>query len=393
MKKLAVLFNTITKLKNYDFEALLKKDKLDFIAIVEEWEVNDVKNQFNGVFKKVIAKNEVKAKLTSFLSFYRKEDIRFICTSEDNMIFTAELREYFDIIGIKFETAILLRDKVKMKQRLNENGVLVPKFGELTSFKNFAEIKKELGLPFVLKPRSDFSSKDVSIIHNEDDFNLAKKNENFECESFINGTLYHIDGIYNNGNIIFEACNQYSCPNADFKLGKPLLTITLPQNSEIKQKASILAKNVITALGYKTGATHLEFFITPNNEFIFLEIGGRTPGGVAIDMYKKEFELNLLNLDLLNHFNLIGDFDYNLKTYCFSGIIPHKKGVVKALNKPDMLSQCNIDFIVKKGDVLESSQSLRDIGAKIIAYNQSFDDLYKDFKEKQNFDFIEFEKE
>ena len=95
------------------------------------------------------------------------------------------------------------------------------------------------------------------------------------------------------------------------------------------------------------------------------------------------------NLDLLNHFGLIEDFQYSLKTHCFSGIIPYQKGVVKSLNQPKMLSQYKIEFLIKEGDVLEQSESLRDIGAKIVVYNQSFEDLYKDFNEMESYKFID----
>jgi hypothetical protein len=165
--------------------------------------------------------------------------------------------------------------------------------------------------------------------------------------------------------------------------------VPLPRESEISQRASILAKNVITALGYITGATHLEFFITPNDEFVFLEIGGRTAGGLAIPMYNKQFGINIPNLDLLNHFNLVKNTDFKVKSYCFSGIIPFTKGVVLNLKKPELKSKYNIEFLVKEGDVLDWSKSLREIAGKILSESSSFDEAYQDFKNMANFKSLE----
>lgn len=381
MKKLAILFNTLVKLQTYDFESL--KDTFDFIAVVSKDEFEKTKNEFGSTFKAIINFEEAERTLQSFISKYN--EVRFICLSEDNLLFTAQLREKFNIEGMRYKTAILFRDKIEMKKILQKNGVEVPNFGELSQYNNFSQLKQEFGLPFVVKPKDAFGSKDVSIINNEEQYNKLLKTEGLECESFIKGKLYHIDNIWQNGKAIFEVCNEYSCPNEEFRKGKALLSMPLLPENEVCKQASILAKKVIDIFELKTGATHLEFFVSNNGKIIFLEVAGRTPGAVIVPMYNKQFDFNLPNIDLLNHFGLLSDAVFERKINAFSGIFPNTEGVVRAIKELKILSQYNIEVLTQEGEKLEQAQSLRDIAAKIIAFNKSFEVLYEDFKEASNF--------
>lgn len=380
-KKLAVLFNTFVKLKTYDFKAL--ESDFDFIAIVSEEEISPVKKEFGSTFKDVTIFEEAEGVLAKVIPNYK--DVKFICISEDTLLFTAKLRENFGLEGMSYKTALLFRDKVEMKKALQEVGVKVPKFKDLKGDETFEELKEELGLPFVIKPKDAFGSKSVSIVGNKEDFENSELIEGFECESFIKGKLYHIDNIWQNGKPIFEVCNEYSCPNEEFRKGKALLSVPLLPDHEISKKASILAKKVVDTFGLKTGATHLEFFVLANGELVFLEVAGRTPGAVIVPMYNKQFGFNLPNIDLLNHFRMLSSEVFERKMHAFSGIIPKIEGVVKALNKPEIASESSFEFLIKEGEYLKQAESLRDIAGKILAFNENFEEAYKDFKTVSNF--------
>lgn len=392
-KKLVVLFNTLVKLKTYDFPALLKEADFDFISVVENKEIEGVKRDFSSIFKQVLPYETAKFELANIIKNYKLEDVRFVCISEDYLLPASEFRSYFNVEGINEKTANLFRNKMLMKAALANTSVSVPKFAELSEFSTFEKAKERLGLPFVIKPKDAFGSKDVSIIKTEEDFEIAfseiSNKEEFECESFISGKLYHVDSIYKNGVPIFQVCNEYSCPNAEFRDGKALVSIPLPQSHEIAKKASVLSQNVIEAFDYNTGATHLEFFVKEDGEFVFLEIAGRTPGAVIVPMYNKQFEINLPNIDLLNHFDLLKHQDFKSKMHCFSGIFPIFKGIVSALNAPKINGTFDLKFLVKEGNILDDCKSLRDISATILAENESFEKAYQDFQTITTFKAIE----
>ena len=398
MVKLAVLFNTFVKLKTYNFDAL----KFDFIAVVEEKEYEQTLAHFGSTFKHILKSktistqgdySDVSADLEEILKHYNKANTRFICLSEDYLLGAAILRKNLGIEGMKPEVAILFRDKILMKENLVKAGVSVPKFiefSDLETFKGlntrkeqFAEIVGILGEEFVIKPKSAFGWKDVSIVQNYDEFLQAisgiEAPEEFELETFINGKLYHIDSIYKNGEPIFQVCNEYSCPNFEFRTGHALLSLPLPHEHELSIKASKLSADVIKSFGLANGATHLEFFVTSAGELVFLEVAGRTPGGMAVPMYNAQFEINLPNFDLLNHFGETSNTLLAPKKYCISGIFPTFKGIVKSLNKPNLNGKAELEFQVKEGQTLGECESLRDIAAKIVLENANFENSLKDF--------------
>src|SRR5690606_24070053 len=43
-------------------------------------------------------------------------------------------------------------------------------------------------------------------------------------------------------------------------------------------------KQVLKALGFRSGFTHMEWFLTPKGEAVFGEIGGRPPGARSVDI-------------------------------------------------------------------------------------------------------------
>lgn len=327
---------------------------------------------------------------------YNLSDVRLISLSEEHLYPVSMLREKLNISGMTTIQANLFRNKIEMKKKLDSKNINVPNFLDLSKFLNknlgneklYYYIESQLGSPFVLKPKDSFGSQDVDIIYDIKQFNeIVGKTEkiyNFEVETYISGKLYHIDTIYNNGNPVFQVCSEYSTQNLNFRKSKPLLSIPLPNTSQEFILGGKLSNEVIKEFNYLTGATHLEFFIQDNGNVVFLEIGARTPGGIVIPMYNKNFNTNISNMDLLNHF----DIKYNYKKsndYYFSGTMPIIEGTVTELKSPELGGSYDIEYCVKKGEYLGKCKGLRDIAAKIIVKNKDFKSAYNDFKSLDSF--------
>ena len=95
-------------------------------------------------------------------------------------------------------------------------------------------------------------------------------------------------------------------------------------------------------------------------------------------MYNRQFGFNLPNIDLLNHFGMLSS------EHAFSGILPKIEGVVKSLKKLEISSENNFECLVKEGEHLNQAKSLRDIAGKILAFNENFEEIYKDFQTISN---------
>ncbi len=100
-----------------------------------------------------------------------------MCLSEDYLLPVAQLRAKYGVQGLKPEEAELFRNKVKMKQKLDEHHVRVPRFFQASDLidnsdieKSYQRITSMVGDIFVIKPLADFGSNGVSVIHSKEQF-------------------------------------------------------------------------------------------------------------------------------------------------------------------------------------------------------------------------------
>lgn len=403
--KVVIFLNTYAKMQDYNLDDI---NLLDYtaVAIVSSKELGLFQSAYNELFNEIFSVNELNTeeikKIIAWLfdkHNLSSSETRLICLSEDNLLVAGELREYFNIPGMKYAQSELFRDKVKMKAAIQNTKIITPQYVDLITinYNNiegfFNTIVNSLGNKFVIKPKSEFGGKGVKVINDYNEFVLSineiiNEMNLYEAETFIEGDLYHIDSVYVDSNPVFQICCKYSYPNFDFQCGKPSLSIPIPDTYEIVNKAKKLVENVLFALDYKNGTSHLEFFANDNQDPIFLEIAARTPGANITPIYEKMFGFNMLNADLCINLGLKIETPSHNGKYCIRGIFPKRKCVVTKLNTPNVIGNAEIQWKIKEGDVLEECTSLRDIAAKILVVNDNYDSACLDFNYLSNFDVI-----
>jgi biotin carboxylase len=104
--------------------------------------------------------------------------------------------------------------------------------------------------------------------------------EDMEFEEYIDGTVFHIDGLVYRSEIIFCLASQYHGTCLDYINGRPLASTSVEDVAE-QRRWLAFASDVHKAMRLPDGAFHLEAFLTKNSERLFLEIGAR-PGGAYI---------------------------------------------------------------------------------------------------------------
>ena len=67
-------------------------------------------------------------------------------------------------------------------------------------------------------------------------------------------------------------------------------------DAEVPSKGRELGRQVLDALGFKTGFTHMEWFHTPDGEAVFGEIGARPPGGRLVHVMNYSADVDLFRL-------------------------------------------------------------------------------------------------
>lgn len=206
----------------------------------------------------------------------------------------AKLRDHFGVQGTNAHSALLCRDKVAMKQALEAKGIRVPRHlavGPETSPGELGRFARALGGRLVLKPRSQGASMGVRVLDTAEDL-LALSiaggiEEGYEVEEFVDGPIYHSDGVVRDGVLRWYCPTRYVTTAYEFQHDRTPMVCVTPDDRALVQRMFDYAQSVCDALGLVDSAFHLELFHTPDDELVFLEIGNRF-GGAGVPVHLRE---------------------------------------------------------------------------------------------------------
>ncbi|OLR91882.1 hypothetical protein [Actinokineospora bangkokensis] len=206
----------------------------------------------------------------------------------------ARLRDHFGVQGTNARSALLCRDKVAMKEALAEAGVRVPRHLAVdpgTPRDVLAEFAAAVPGRLVLKPRSQGASMGVSVLGGAAELlaehDAGRIEEGYEVEEFVDGDIYHSDGVVRDGKLIWYCPSRYATTAFSFQHERvPMVSVT-PDDPGLVARMFDYAQSVATALGLVDSAFHLELFHTPDDELVFLEIGNRF-GGAGVPVHLRE---------------------------------------------------------------------------------------------------------
>ncbi len=216
---------------------------------------------------------------------------RVECLWEPGMILAARIREALELPGMTVEETLPFRDKERMKQRLDAAGVRTPRHARATSEREVREAAEAIGYPLILKPIAGAGSKDTHRVDEprqlERVLPLIRHVAEVSVEEFIDGEEYTFDTICAGGEILYWNIAWYR--------PRPLIARTVewisPQTVTLREvlrpdlaPGREMGLAVLRALGFRTGFTHMEWFLRPNGEAVFGEIGARPPGARSTEL-------------------------------------------------------------------------------------------------------------
>ena len=225
---------------------------------------------------------------------------RVECLWEPFMGLAAQLREMLDVGGMRTAQTELFRDKQKMKDALEAAGLRTPRHVRATGAEAIRDAVAAIGLPLVVKPIAGAGSQHTHEVRDEAMLEAAiadvGEHREVSVEEYIEGEEYTFDTVCAGGNILFENIAWYR--------PKPIIgrnvewismqTVNLRNLARPEFAAGReLGRQVIETLGFRTGFTHMEWFLTPAGEAVFGEIGGRAPGGRSVDLMNFTHDFNV----------------------------------------------------------------------------------------------------
>jgi biotin carboxylase len=225
---------------------------------------------------------------------------RIVALDEFDMENVAALREHLRLPGIGQSTIRYFRDKLAMRQKARETGVLVPEFIHVLNHDDLNEFMRDVRGPWLLKPRSQASGIGMKKIATPEELwpwldRLGDNQSEYLLEQFLPGSVYHVDGIVSDEGVQFAEAHAYGAPPLDTSHhGGVFSTRTLPRDSADAEVLKEMHRELVKGLGLVRGVTHSEFLKAhADNRFYFIEIAARVGGAYISDVVDAATGINL----------------------------------------------------------------------------------------------------
>jgi len=225
---------------------------------------------------------------------------RIVALDEFDMENVSALREHLRIPGMGLTTVRYFRDKLSMRARAKEAGIAVPEFVPALNYDDLREYMARVPAPWLLKPRSQASGIGMKKIHAPDELwpwldELGDQQSFYLLEHFVPGTVYHVDSIASEREVVFAAAHKYGTPPLTTShQGGVFTTSTLPPDAPEYAELLTLNQKVLAELGFVRGVTHAEFLKADSDgKFYFIEVAARVGGAFISDVIEAATGINL----------------------------------------------------------------------------------------------------
>ena len=225
---------------------------------------------------------------------------RVECLWEPLMILAARLREALAVPGMTVAETLPFRDKELMKQVLDGAGIRTPHHYSCASLEERRNAAERIGFPLIVKPIAGAGSADTYRVGDQQELDdvLARTAHvgQVSVEEFIEGEEYTFDTICSAGEILFHNVSWYRPHpligrNVQW-ISPQTVTLKDPDRADLRPGVE-MGREVLKALGHRTGFTHMEWFLTERGEAVFGEIACRPPGARTVDLMNHASDLDL----------------------------------------------------------------------------------------------------
>jgi biotin carboxylase len=225
---------------------------------------------------------------------------RLVALDEFDMENVSALREHLRIPGMGLTAVRYFRDKLAMRSRAREAGILVPEFVHVLNYDRLREFMSRVPGPWLLKPRSQASGIGMKKIPTQEELwrwldQLGDQQSFYLLEQFVPGAVYHVDSVVSERRVVFAEAHAYGTPPLDTShQGGVFTTRTLPREAEETKSLHQINRNLVEGLGLMRGVTHAEFLRAhADGKFYFIEIAARVGGAYISDVIETATGINL----------------------------------------------------------------------------------------------------
>ncbi len=319
-----------------------------------------------------------------------------ICIIDIRQVEASQIAERLGLRYFSPETALLMRDKFNVRQKLNEAGIKQPAFGLAQTVSEIREVVSKIDFPVVVKPVDGYASQNISIIRSEIEFDIfcsefennyagptdyglgVHANNRFSVEQYIEGTLIGCDVFSDGEDRVLIGINE--------KLMFPLPSFAIrgghfPSHTFDTELIRSYAFSILDALGLNFGAVHIEMIVSDGVPYL-VEVNARLVSAqIPFQMaYALERSLYLDLIDLHLGVPILGfaPFDEHWVSV-IRWIVADRSGILQAIHSPSVPDPAirRVIFFKAKGDAVCPPMSNGDRIGYVIATAPNADDAAK----------------
>ncbi|MGR6964325.1 ATP-grasp domain-containing protein [Geodermatophilus sp. URMC 61] len=216
---------------------------------------------------------------------------RVECLWEPYMLLAARIREAFGLPGMTVEQTVPFRDKERMKQVLDGAGIRTPWHVRARTVAEVWEAAEKVGFPLVVKPIAGAGSADTYRVDSQQELSevlpLMRHVPEVSVEEFVDGEEFTFDTICADGRILFEHVLWYRPRPLQMRMHEWVSPVSISlRDLSVPDLAGgrRMGTAVLEALGFRSGFTHMEWYLKADGEAVFGEIGARPPGARVVDV-------------------------------------------------------------------------------------------------------------
>jgi biotin carboxylase len=223
------------------------------------------------------------ATLRAAAQLHRSRPIDRVVTVAERLVLTAgRLRGALGLPGFSLEQMLVFRDKAVMKRHFRAHGLRTPEFMEIERPTDALPMLKRHGR-IVLKPLREMGSSGVYLVDSSAELvrltaSVLDDYGAYEAEEFIDGDLYHVDGVVHEGRPVAAIASRYLDPTDNYARGRPFRSVAV-DDGPARDTVLEFSRRVHAAVPWFSGVTHLEVFLDRRGEPVLCEIAGRPGGG------------------------------------------------------------------------------------------------------------------
>ena len=225
---------------------------------------------------------------------------RVECLWEPAMIVAARLRQALGVPGLDVEQTRAFRDKERMKQVLDAAGIRTPWHKSARSRDEVRAYTEECGFPVIVKPIAGAGSTDTYRINDRDHLEsvlpVLGHVDEVSVEEFVDGEEFTFDTVCAGGRILYENVATYRPRPIEEKKHQWIspCSICLRDIEDPRLEGGRrMGRAVLEALGFRTGFSHMEWYLKDDGEIVFGEIGARPPGANLVSAMNYACDIDL----------------------------------------------------------------------------------------------------